>query len=124
MTDRNKLICLLSKICPIPYREITKVADCLVKNGYTIATDNKVGDKITPAEPMTNCQQWIPVTERLPDLSGDYLTNTRVRFPSIGDVDDLVEISIYEQSDGRWIALDGGKVHVTHWMPLPDAPKE
>ncbi len=105
MTDRNKLICLLAKVCPLPFSTIGKIADYLVENGVTI-------------------QKWIPVTERLPDLSGDYLTNTRVRCPSIGCIDDLVDISIYEKSTGRWIALDGDKVHVTHWMPLPEAPKE
>ena len=37
MTDRKKLILLLTKICPLPFKDITKVADCIISNGYTIA---------------------------------------------------------------------------------------
>ena len=108
MTDRNKLICLLAKICPIPYREITKVADCLVKNGYTITKD-------------INVLSWIPVTERLPDKFGEYIV-------AIKTVSGVVysDYADFDRFSKRWttgLFFEVGS-KVTHWMPLPDAPKE
>lgn len=35
MTDRKKLIYLLVKVCPLPYKEIGKIADHLIENGLT-----------------------------------------------------------------------------------------
>ena len=62
-------------------------------------------------------QEWIPVTERLPECEGSYIVYTErgsiyasrfyteKRFPS-GYV-----------REARW--SQKGKVKVTHWMPLP-----
>ena len=100
MTDKNKLVCLLSKICPIPYREIAKVADCLVKNGYTIATDNNVGDK------------WIPVTERLPEQGQEVIVYTGNILSPV-----VMAYKFWCKDYTTWL-------HVTHWMPLPEPPKE
>ena len=54
-------------------------------------------------------QRWIPVTERLPQVDGNYIvctahsSVTKVRFdPEIGRFQRIF----------------------THWMPLPEAPKE
>ena len=64
--------------------------------------------------------KWIPVTERLPDAGERVLCYCRA--------------NIYEvmkmRTDGAWVHND--KVYdsaymsgfVTHWMPLPEPPKE
>ena len=64
--------------------------------------------------------RWIPVTERLPDAGERVLCYCRA--------------NIYEvmkmRTDGAWVHND--KVYdsaymsgfVTHWMPLPEPPKE
>ena len=60
-------------------------------------------------------QEWISVDERLPDKEGTYLTYTdkdRMLFDSF---------CIYPSIGTKfWI---GGNGKVTHWMPLPEAPK-
>lgn len=53
-------------------------------------------------------RRWIPVTERLPDIGKDVL--------------------IYSKEDGVDVDYYGGDMfgycNVTHWMPLPEPPKE
>lgn len=59
-------------------------------------------------------KQWIPVTERLPEKDGIYLTFNKKK---------QYEFHTFQVEKRMWPAIwaaDG----VTHWMPLPDAPKE
>ena len=63
-------------------------------------------------------QEWISVDERLPDNDGEYLT-----------WDGLIYFLIwFNASLGLWNVSEGGDTSsairdVTHWMPLPEAPK-
>lgn len=78
------------------------IADGLMENGVT---DNNDGRK------------WIPVTERLPNNLETVLCYTNFE-----------EVRIWQWNErwNSWIGLvaDYGKNVVTHWMPLPEAPKE
>lgn len=63
--------------------------------------------------------RWIPCSERLPhDVSRclvcryDYVTKTR-----------FIDILWFE-SGIWWDGSHGGDYAVTHWMPLPELPKE
>lgn len=53
-------------------------------------------------------RRWIPVTERLPDVG--------------------IEVLIYSEDDGvcvdYYVGDSFGYYDVTHWMPLPEPPKE
>ena len=63
-------------------------------------TDNNVG-------------KWIPVTERLPEKNGSYLVYV------YGEVTEM------DCWHGKWHRLrDDYTKAVTHWMPLPEPPKE
>lgn len=59
-------------------------------------------------------QEWIPVTERLPEKSGEYLTYC-------GDYNGVC-VLYYEvlKTKGKWRTR---WKEVTHWMPLPAPPK-
>ena len=72
--------------------------------GKKAATDNNVGSK------------WIPVGERLP-LNGGYMlvTTDGVVIPAYRHNDKFVAFTAIG------VAAVGG---VTHWMPLPEPPKE
>ena len=70
-------------------------------------------------------REWIPVSERLPDKDGEYL----VRFADKGIFNAEYEskfgsfgywFSIMWDEDADWFPYVG----VTHWMPLPEPPKE
>ena len=67
-----------------------------------------------------NCSQkgngWISVEERLPEVESSYLTYT--------DKGSIIidSFCIYPEHGTKfWV---GGNGRVTHWMPLPEAPKE
>jgi hypothetical protein len=130
MTDREKLIELIrdGRACPIdrnPFDDemcksckylpdvecdITRLADHLLVNGVTFAKDIDVPSK------------WISVEDRLPELEKYKLSKM---------------VLAWIKGHGRCFALryDNGKGEqwfsggveqpdITHWMPLPEAPKE
>lgn len=92
---------------------------------------------LTPEEVQQ--MRWIPVEERLPDKPGHYLVCTNVNYWHGGCMDKNGASSNAGTTDGYAgttlsvldcfydITGDWNRVcnaHVTHWMPLPAAPKE
>ncbi len=63
-------------------------------------------------------QEWIPVRERMPDKDGDYLCVSNA------------EIKILPYRNGEFYCTCFDAVlrccnsSVTHWMPVPELPKE
>lgn len=91
-------------------------ADHLITNGVTI-------------------QRWIPVEERLPEDDGEYLAlgnyfgwwHAVLMFAKDGRKVD--EYDFHERWENVWYDFDRDYGHciygsVTHWMPLPEPPKE
>ena len=105
---REKLIELLAETPGIGWSPSARhmVADHLISNGVTV-------------------QEWIPVTERLPDTAERVLVCKtwlgRVYKPVYGYYQD------FPNQKGCWYVLtDEGyypQREVTHWMPLPEPPK-
>lgn len=67
--------------------------------------------------------KWISVEERLPVSYGTYLTTIRCPKGS------WIETNIYERREERWEHDCGYHTEdvtewITHWMPLPEPPKE
>lgn len=63
-------------------------------------------------------RRWIPVTERLPDgecIALGYQNEMLIGY--IGD-SEYSDTGYAAESDGEHLS------DVTHWMPLPDTPKE
>lgn len=88
---------------------IERIADHLIANGVTFATDNNVTSK------------WIPVTERLPEP----FVSVLACIPSEAPLPTVHES--YVADHDKWVCIltaerykDG---EVTHWMPLPEPPK-
>jgi hypothetical protein len=109
---REKLIEILRK--PIFPHElvdpIEAVADYLLDSGVIVA------DKSKATEPLTNCQQWIPVAERLP--ADDIPSKMYLCFWN-----GMIRVCKYWRTQ-KCFKLMGKDVKVTHWMPLPEPPKE
>lgn len=102
-----------------------KVAQHLIENGVTVsegalpvaeeatersAAVNKIEEKRKPDDFIGNRkpgQEWIPVTERLPDAEDVFLCWSK----------DLSDMMFCYTSDFK-------QMEVTHWMPLPEPPKE
>ena len=64
--------------------------------------------------------RWIPMTERLPEIFARALICTES-----GEVGEAFK-SEWAKSGWAWVGYDGPYVDekVTHWMPLPNKPKE
>ena len=64
--------------------------------------------------------RWIPVSERLPEESGEYLVWANVRPDKDEDPVPFMIMSYFHAFyDNQFIVKN-----VTHWMPLPEPPKE
>lgn len=105
MTDRERLLEILN--VPIyPHENVDPleaVADYLLDNGVTF-------------------QNWIPVTERLPDTFGTFII--AVRIPTRKRL--YSDSADFDPFTKKWTpSLFWGKgMNVTHWIPLPSPPEE
>ena len=97
---REKLIELILGALPHCYSDVLamQIADYLIANGVTV-------------------QKWIPVSERLPKY-GRYLCNVKsMAFRG------APYQAILKYENGGFIEDGIYTDFVTHWMPLPEAPK-
>lgn len=60
--------------------------------------------------------RWIPVEERMPE-HGRYLVAVKLTNRN------TIKTATYNEH-GWWIDLPAFDSEITHWMPLPEAPKE
>ncbi len=112
MTDREKLADLIEDILDfLDWDSAYDTADYLLESGVTFATDNNVGSK------------WIPVTERLPEKEGTYIVHTLSGCVTTARFYPERDLCNYR---GEFIRHELGRFHrnATHWMPLPEPPKE
>lgn len=77
-------------------------ADHLIANGVTFAKDTDVPSK------------WIPVTERLPETTCRNLAMTKYGF----------QVLAYFTGKEWRHSPSLSVIDVTHWMPMPEPPKE
>ena len=94
--------------------------DCNADGNCRSQMENEAADAIVVLSKKENTTQWIPVTERLPEKYVNVLCHLRSldRKSEYYSIDHLME-------DGQWWkAANSWKHEVTHWMPLPEPPKE
>ena len=63
--------------------------------------------------------RWIPCSERLPEIGVTVLTLDKYKHVASRARKSYVDGTPYFYPDG----LEPGR-HITHWMPLPELPKE
>ncbi|MBQ6398242.1 MAG: DUF551 domain-containing protein [Oscillospiraceae bacterium] len=90
------------------YRDIMQAADAIEKLGDWWA----MADKLVK---MLEMPCWIPVTERLPEENAPCIVYNKYYGPMVG-----------WRVDGERFRIPGSRFpdHPTHWMPLPQPPKE
>ena len=101
MNDREKLIELIqAAVGGCTEYWLGLIADHLLANGVTF-------------------QQWIPVTERLPEENDMYIVS------AFDGHDRRTTFAQWQNRFKRWY-LTGARSYwkVTHWMPMPEPPKE
>ena len=78
-------------------------------------------DAIEVVSKTEKTTRWIPVTERLPETPGEYMV---AYHPCYWDrVHDEIKVGL-DSFRGKTSWAKKKYQRVTHWMPLPDAPKE
>ena len=101
MDTKEKLVELLNRFVYDDWYGNDDIAEKLISNGVTV-------------------QEWVPVTEKLPEDSGYYLVVHRNKYN--GSISIAFEMYI-KCKIGEWWENDYA-YDVTHWMPLPEMPKE
>lgn len=61
--------------------------------------------------------KWINVADRLPEECGYFIAYTSYDLPEI-------VILNYDTGEGDWEDSSATKQRPSHWMPLPDPPKD
>ena len=128
MDVREKLADLLTGYSIDTQQDVECVADHLISNGVTVqedckdcaeATQNCIVKLQEQIAELRSAQEWVSVLDRLPEESGMYIVTAndghaqRVSF-------------VQWQKKNRMWNLTGARSYwrVTHWMPLPEPPKE
>ena len=101
MDTKEKLVELLDRFVYDDWYGNDDIAEKLISNGVTV-------------------QEWVPVTEKLPEDSGYYLVVHRNKYN--GSISIAFEMYI-KCKIGEWWENDYA-YDVTHWMLLPEMPKE
>lgn len=94
------------------------------ENEYVYDT-NAVLDSID-SQPTVN--QWIPVTERLPEQDGYYLCcidgDVRIVFFDRFENAFGYDRTVFDPEILGFMESEFTAYNVTHWMPMPEPPKE
>ena len=86
-----------------------------------IAEVNRLNKQIEVLSKMEKTTRWIPETERLPEIPGEYMV---AYHPCYWDkVYDEIKVGL-DSFRGKTSWAKKKYKRVTHWMPLPEPPKE
>lgn len=92
----------------------------LISREDALAVVQYCENKVEGIMNLPAAQQWISVEDRLPDFGQRVLVVCKHNYCEDDDFIDILISVIFE--DKIWRTWSGYKV--THWMPLPEPPKE
>ena len=103
------------------YEELVKRLRDYEESGLFTISPYEAGEAADAIEELSE-PRWIPVTERLPGY-GDWVLGIG---PKHGyHVCEYRGITHFPYSgDIPWFSAKGRTLTITHWMPLPEPPKE
>ena len=102
---------------------MAQLADYLINSGVTVqedckecaeATQNCIVKLQEQIAELRSAQEWVSVTERLPEEEGLYLVAV------VNDHERRYSKTAWYHGHGNWFLHQ----KVTNWMPLPEPPKE
>ena len=113
------------KQCPYKY-------DCDMADGFSVLAgdalayiqqlEHQIGELTEKVSQLEAAQpKWISVEERLPER-GEYFVRCIHNYTD-NDEYECHKVAIYLSEEYRWIDV-GNLLKVTHWMPIPELPKE
>ena len=98
--------------------------DALLKDAlaYIQQLENQIGELTEKVSQLEAAQpKWIGVEDRLPEDRGDFITKIHC------DNGDWIEVNTFDYMEKEWwhdtVSCTVTKF-VTHWMPLPEPPKD
>lgn len=95
----------------------------------------QLGEWLKALKQYIDCTRWVPVSERLPEVDGKYLTTIKVFGSNYNEIrsfaNSLYKIDKYDFSDKKghgWYFYDSEygyieETNVIAWMPLPEPMK-
>lgn len=94
-------------------------------SGFYLQGQMDVLDSIDDAPTITPKPVWISINDRLPEVGEEVLvfTNGCIRVWSLIQPD-KESADVCWEDDYGYFQCDEGIKTVTHWMPLPEPPKE
>ncbi|MDD6937461.1 MAG: DUF551 domain-containing protein [Clostridiales bacterium] len=110
--------CESTNYCNVcPYADVIECGDAIQHD--SLALIERLESERDAA--LAKVPRWISVEERLPEQNGIYLAHVVHRYCKI---DSYWRVCIeYFGIEGTWDSL-ADIYEVTHWMPLPEPPKE
>lgn len=87
--------------------------------GYSEGELNMLRAVIYELETMPSTSAWVSVKDRLSEKDVRVLVYTRNRFVSTLCHEDID----YLEENGKFYRYNGNQ-YISHWMPLPEPPKE
>ena len=110
-------LCGLDHVCK---RDCRKPTPCKIPTMVRKLFEYEKLGTVEELAALKERMRWIPVSERLPDSEADVLAITK----QFGIAVSRYHRSLnYPQLDSGWFC-HSQRVSVTHWMSLPEAPKE
>ena len=83
------------------------------KDEYGQGLNNQWHYDVNALKAVPSAQRWIPCSERLPNVNGDYLVTFKYLI--------FYPVEVCEFKDGKW---DSGMYDVVAWMFVPEAYRE
>lgn len=126
MTAREKLARLLCKAHNAVTEAELENDDLSYADALEIEADVLIAHGVVISKMETTTQKWISVDERLPEKNMQCLCRYvfETNDQSFFQVLDYYATARRPHFQHELHALDGLRMKVTHWMPLPEEPKE
>ena len=99
---------------------IRHMSECAI--AYVQQLEHNIGELTEKVAQLEAAQpKWISVEDRLPEF-GEYFVRCIHNYTD-NDEYECYKVAIYLSKECRWIDV-GNLLKVTHWMPIPELPKE